>query len=258
MYECGRKLESRRPMTLMRAPAGPNPQPSRPQPLQLPTGALIGAPDANHRSGGKGPIKSRIYFELPRTAHCAPPPARPPPGSRCAACFCRCIRLLPVLPVLPVLPGAPSSAAPGQNGNAARARIELAADNVEVAPGGAMARITVRRSRGLRDEVSFKWWTESGTAKPGQDFVPVKSQVEYIENGKNSGRPSSCLSSWIPRGAQPGNFYVVIDEASDNAALGPADLDHGGPSPEPSKHRSAQCNRAQTHVPLCVVGPSCT
>jgi Calx-beta domain len=86
-----------------------------------------------------------------------------------------------------------------------------------------MARITVRRSRTMRDEVSFKWWTESGTAKPGQDFVPVKTRVEYIENGKNS------TDLVVPLVRDPArrtarNFYVVIDEASDNAALGPRTL----------------------------------
>jgi serine/threonine protein kinase len=118
---------------------------------------------------------------------------------------------------------APSGAAPGQNGNASRARIELAVDNVEVAAGEAMARIAVHRSRTLRDDVSFKWWTESGTAKPGQDFVPVKTQVERIENGKNS------VNLVVPIVMDPArrtarNFYVVIDEASDNAALGPRTL----------------------------------
>ena len=118
---------------------------------------------------------------------------------------------------------APSGAALSQNGNAAHARIELAVDNVEVAAGEAMARITVRRSRTLRDEVSFKWWTESGTAKPGQDFVPVKTQVEYIENGKNS---ADLVVPIVrdPARRSARNFYVVIDEASDNAALGPRTL----------------------------------
>jgi hypothetical protein len=86
-----------------------------------------------------------------------------------------------------------------------------------------MARITVRRSRALRDEVSFKWWTESGTAKPGQDFVPVKTRVEYIENGKNSADLVVPLVRDPARRAAR-NFYVVIDEASDNAALGPRTL----------------------------------
>ena len=82
-----------------------------------------------------------------------------------------------------------------------------------------MARVVVRRTRTLRDEVSFKWWTESGTAKPGLDFVPVKTQVERIESGKSS------VNLVVPIVMDPArraarNFYVVIDEASDNAALG--------------------------------------
>jgi len=124
-------------------------------------------------------------------------------------------------PLTGAVPG--SGVLPGQNGNAARARIELGADNVEIAAGEAMARIAVRRSRTLRDDVSFKWWTESGTAKPGQDFVPVKTQVEHIENGKSS------VNLVVPIVMDPArraarNFYVVIDEASDNAALGPRTL----------------------------------
>ena len=86
-----------------------------------------------------------------------------------------------------------------------------------------MARVAVHRSRTLRDDVSFKWWTESGTAKPGQDFVPVKTQIEHIEPGKNS------VNLVVPIVMDPArrtarNFYVVIDEASDNAALGPRTL----------------------------------
>ena len=86
-----------------------------------------------------------------------------------------------------------------------------------------MARIVVHRSRTLRDEVSFKWWTESGTAKPGQDFVPVKTRVEYIENGKSSADLVVPLVR-DPARRSARNFYVVIDEASDNAALGPRTL----------------------------------
>ena len=86
-----------------------------------------------------------------------------------------------------------------------------------------MARISVHRTRSLRDEVSFKWWTESGTAKPGQDFVPVKTRVEYIENGKNSATLAVPIVMDPARRAAR-NFYVVIDEASDNAALGPRTL----------------------------------
>ncbi|HLZ96741.1 MAG TPA: protein kinase, partial [Steroidobacteraceae bacterium] len=124
-------------------------------------------------------------------------------------------------------PAAPAAASPAtardQAGPGARARIELAVDNVEVPPGEGMARIAVHRSRALRDEVSFKWWTESGTAKPGQDFVPVKAQIEHIEGGKNSANLVVPIVDDPARHAAR-NFYVVIDEASDNAALGPRTL----------------------------------
>jgi hypothetical protein len=116
-------------------------------------------------------------------------------------------------------PGAPT----GQNGSAARARIELAADNVEVPPDEPMAHVVVRRSRAMHGDISFNWWTESGTAKPGRDFVPVNTQVEHIENGQ------SAISLIIPVVVDPArresrNFYVVIDQPSDNATIGPRTL----------------------------------
>jgi serine/threonine protein kinase len=144
--------------------------------------------------------KSRAPVTLPSAAH--PPVAAASPPAPAAA---------------------PAGAAAGQNGYASRARIELAVDNVEVPAGEAVARIVVHRSRTLRDDVSFKWWTESGTAKPGQDFVPVKTQVEHIETGKNSvNLVVPIVMDPARRGAR--SFYVVIDEASDNAALGPRTL----------------------------------
>jgi serine/threonine protein kinase len=111
--------------------------------------------------------------------------------------------------------------APG--GTAPRARIELAADSVDVPPTEDTAHIVVRRDRALRDDVSFMWWTESGTAKPGVDFVPVKSTVEHIEIGKNSVSLAVPLITDPARHASR-SFYVVIDDASDNAALGPRTL----------------------------------
>jgi serine/threonine protein kinase len=164
---------------------------------------------------------SRAPLTVPSSAH--PLPGAAAPRASAAASAAAAPRASAAASAAPAASVAPSGAAPGQNGNAARARIELAADNVEVAPGDAMARITVRRSRALRDEVSFKWWTESGTAKPGQDFVPVKTQVEYIENGKNSANLVVPLVM-DPARRTARNFYVVIDEASDNAALGPRTL----------------------------------
>jgi hypothetical protein len=105
------------------------------------------------------------------------------------------------------------------SGAASRAHIDLAADSVELAPSDPIAHIVVRRTRNLRDDVSFSWWTETGTARPGRDFVSVKPQVEHIDSGQ------SAVSLIIPVVVDPSrresrNFYVVIDQASDNATLG--------------------------------------
>lgn len=111
----------------------------------------------------------------------------------------------------------------GPAANPIHARIELAADNIEVPPGDDVAHVIVRRTRSMRGDVSFNWWTESGTAKPGRDFMPVKTNVEHIDDGKN------LADLTIPVIADPArhdsrSFYIVIDEASDNAALGPRTL----------------------------------
>jgi hypothetical protein len=100
-----------------------------------------------------------------------------------------------------------------------KARLELAADNLVLSGDASMAQVIVKRTRSLRGEVSFSWWTESGTAKPGRDFVTVKPQLEHIEAGQSS------VNLVVPVMSDPTrrvtrNFYVVIDEPSDNATLG--------------------------------------
>jgi hypothetical protein len=113
--------------------------------------------------------------------------------------------------------GVAATAPPGAN--PIHARIELAADNVDVDPGEQVAHVVVRRTRTLRGDVSFSWWTESGTAKPGRDFTPVKTQVEHIPDGRNSADLTVPIVMDAGR-HDPRSFYIVIDEASDNAALG--------------------------------------
>ena len=111
-----------------------------------------------------------------------------------------------------------------QNGNLQpHAQIELAADSVEVPPAEPVAQVTVRRSRNLRGDVSFNWWTESGTAKPGRDFVPANSRVEHIANGKSSASLFIPIMT-DPARNQPRSFYVVIDQAVEGAAVGPRTL----------------------------------
>jgi serine/threonine protein kinase len=110
-----------------------------------------------------------------------------------------------------------------QNAESPRSRLELAADDIEVAPGEPMAHIVIRRKGSLHGDVSFNWWTESGTAKPGRDFVAVKTHVEHLDNGQSS---ASLMIPVVqnPVPGPPRSFYVVIDEPSDNATLGPRTL----------------------------------
>src|SRR5216684_3358713 len=71
-------------------------------------------------------------------------------------------------------------------GNAGPIRIEMAADTVNVEPSDREARITVRRRGNVHGSASFRWWTESGTAKPGRDFEPVIPGVDHIADGRDS------------------------------------------------------------------------
>jgi hypothetical protein len=99
------------------------------------------------------------------------------------------------------------------------ARIELAENTVEVRPMQPVASVLVSRRHNYRQEVSFTWSTESGTAKPGQDFMPVKSRTEYIAPGA----PQTRLLVPIvenPRRHLSRTFYVVVNTPGEGATLG--------------------------------------
>jgi serine/threonine protein kinase len=111
----------------------------------------------------------------------------------------------------------PSSSVP--SGAGSRPRIELTADTIEVPLADPAARIVVRRTGSTRGEVSFSWWTEAGTAKPGQDFMLVAPREERIDDGK------SFASLFVPVVAdatrrRSKSFYVVINNPSAEASLG--------------------------------------
>jgi len=102
---------------------------------------------------------------------------------------------------------------------AENARIEFAATSVQLSPTQPVASIVVTRRHNLRNGVSFTWSTESGTAKPGQDFMPVSARTEYIEPGA----PQTRLLVPIvenPRRHLSRTFYVVVNSPSDGATLG--------------------------------------
>ena len=107
--------------------------------------------------------------------------------------------------------------APSVAPSAGRALIELAADTVEVSSGETTAHVSVRRKGSLHGEASFKWWTESGTAKPGVDFAPVVPRAASIADG--SGSVSLDIPVSPARRIPSKSFYVVIDQSESGAAL---------------------------------------
>lgn len=188
---------------------------SAPSTLAPPKAAIITAPraPARHSSiAAKPPLlppEPAAKLEAPVTNRAPPTEAnRAPPTAKSE-------QPLTAAPAA----AAPSAASSASVANPIHARLELAADSVDVAPSEPMAHVVVKRTRSLRGDVTFLWWTESGTAKPGRDFKAVASQVEHIEDGKNE------VNLFIPLITDPGHhdarsFYVVIDAPSDNAALG--------------------------------------
>jgi serine/threonine protein kinase len=113
----------------------------------------------------------------------------------------------------------PSSDAEAPPGPLPRSRVELAADTIDVPITDPAARIVVRRRGSLQGAATFTWWTESGTAKPGQDFIAVTPHPEVIEEGKSS------VSLFIPvvgdaTRQQPKSFYVVINDPGPGVTLG--------------------------------------
>jgi serine/threonine protein kinase len=163
---------------------------------------------------------AEVAAETPPPSRPAPPlrpsAARTAPGSAAEAAS-------PGISASAVAPAVASAGFPAADGTSGsvpvRSRIELAADAIDVPITDPAARVIVRRKGNLHGEVIFTWWTESGTAKPGQDFMAVAPHPETIEDGKNS------VSLFIPvvgdsTRRQPKSFYVVINDPSPGVALG--------------------------------------
>lgn len=104
-------------------------------------------------------------------------------------------------------------------GSALRSHVEFSVDSIEVPVGEPAAHVVVHRGGSLRGGASFSWWTEAGTANPGQDFEPVARHEERIADGKSS------ASLFVPVVAdstrrQPKTFYVVIGGPSRDVSVG--------------------------------------
>ena len=124
-----------------------------------------------------------------------------------------------VAPAKATAPRAPRPVAAPASATAAVAQIEMAASTVEVPDLQAVASVPVHRRHNYRSGISFTWSTEPGTARSGQDFVPVTSRTEYMP----AGDPETRLLVPIvadPRRHVSKTFYVVINTAGDGATLG--------------------------------------
>jgi serine/threonine protein kinase len=117
----------------------------------------------------------------------------------------------------------PAAPAPPSAAHTAPAKIEFAASTIEVPPSEPSALVLVRRNGNTQSDASFSWWTESGSAKPGEDFSPVAPHVEHFAKGESSLRLSIPLATDTTR-RQPRSFYVVLSDPSQGAVLGDRSL----------------------------------
>ena len=152
------------------------------------------------------------------TAPPVPAPSPSPAAASPAAASPAAASPAAVSPAAASPPAASRVAAAPTKAPAGTSKIETATDTVEVLAGQPSAQVSVRRKGNLRGETSFRWWTESGTAKPGADFTAVVPQLAYFADGKSNVSLSIPLS--IAPHAQAKSFYVVIDQSEDGAALG--------------------------------------
>ena len=115
-------------------------------------------------------------------------------------------------------PPATGAGAPAAAGDGGAGLLAFRAEAFTVAPGESAARIPVQRIGGTRGDVGFVWWTESGTARAGDDFVSFGEQRELIPAGQKS------VSLYVPLSGgtrtAPTEFYVNIGDPSGGARLG--------------------------------------
>ena len=176
-------------------------------------------------AGHQLPVKAAASLTQPMAPQVTPPAPQPLPAPAMPKAASSAASLAPVAAASHE---APSHALPAARETAASvsqrvppspARIELAADTLEVAPLQPAASVVVHRRHDYHNGVSFSWWTESGTAKPGLDFVPVKPRTDYIPAGESE---THLLIPIVadPRRQLAKTFYVVVGDPSDDATLG--------------------------------------
>ena len=116
----------------------------------------------------------------------------------------------------PAMPAPPPAARPAPP---ARASIDLAATYAWVDTTEPVAHIRVIRQGPVNREVSFRWWTETGTAQVDRDFRAIEPRTAVIPVGS---REVELLVPMMPDPSrrEPRTFYVKIDTPSQDVDLG--------------------------------------
>jgi len=181
-------------------------------PAVAPTAATKSAPPppASHDTRSVARTEAPVAAPPTATKSTLPPPLPASHDTRAVAPA--------VAPPAATRSAATQPASPSAGVSSGPSKIEMTSDTVEVPAAESLAIVSVRRKGNLRGETNFTWWTESGTAKPGIDFLPALPQLASIGDGK-SGISLSIPLSRSPR-AQSKSFYVVIDQSEGGAALG--------------------------------------
>jgi serine/threonine protein kinase len=189
--------------------------------------AEVASTSAALQSQVSGEVRTRAAAISPPQAdqRMAPPaaqpvaPPMPPKGASSAASAVPVTGVSHVVTSHAIAPAREAAAPTTQRVAPPLARIELAADTLEVLPLQPVASVVVQRRHNYRNGVSFSWWTESGTARPGQDFVAVKARTDFIAAGENE---THLLVPIVadPRRHLSKTFYVVVGDPSDDATLG--------------------------------------
>jgi serine/threonine protein kinase len=119
-----------------------------------------------------------------------------------------------------IMPAVPDAALirPAPTGSTAPAEIELADDTVDVSTLEPLARVAVHRKGNLRGKVRFMWWTESGTAKAGDDFAAYGASEEQIEEGHDAVTLLIPIVTDSTR-RTPKNFFVEIGSPGAGVSL---------------------------------------
>jgi len=121
--------------------------------------------------------------------------------------------------VTAVEPAAPAPATTVPAPRNVRARLDFPTAAVEVVDDQPFAIIPVRRRDNLNGTVTFRWWTETGSAEVNRDFLRIQPRTEMIADGDGDVKLRVPLLP-DPGRQQPLTFYVKIDAPGTGATLG--------------------------------------